>query len=356
VDRLFSLAHPEGRLPDPALFDGLDGPDRENWITYLYTRPKIDGAKLNSRSHIVGLYDPFASRAEFPAGRRWCVNVYTGCAFGCRYCYALGYIQDAFKPRIKKNFERLLVKDVAEIGRLKLHPAPIHISNSTDPLQGLEMSHHHTLFLLEHLRTHEEFFTTITILTKNPSVLCRPEYLTIISRLTTFQVEVTCPFFRDEARKFYEPFAPSVRHRLEAIRTLRAAGISVSLRIDPLFPRDPLPADVFGNKHLADYGIPVSQTDEDFEELIKFASGVGCRRIIVSPLKLIVSGRCVRSDLTDIFLPVYRDAAGTKPIRKGTSYRLPWPVYHKLIEKPRHIARTYGIDIVYCKDNLIGTT
>jgi hypothetical protein len=355
VDELFPINQSRVCLPDPVLFDGLDEEARENWIAYLYTRSGRAGGKFNARSHIVGLYDPFASRSEFPAGRRWCINVYTGCAFACRYCYAQGYIPDAFRPRLKKDFRRKLYNDLADIAQLRLHPAPVHISNSTDPLQPLEIESGDSLFLFRELLKHENLFTTVTVLTKNPAILCRPEYLDTITSLKSFQVEVTCPFYRDEARRFYEPFAPSVRRRLDAIAVLRAAGIPVSLRIDPIFPRDPLPRELFGNRCLADYDIGDSQSDGDFDALIGFAADVGCRRIIVSPLKLLVAGRCGRSDLTALFAPLYKDAAGAKPIRKGTSYRLPWPFYHELIRKPAELAACAGIELMYCKDNLYST-
>ena len=209
--------------------------------------------------------------------------------------------------------------------------------------------------LLQQIRETRDLFTTITILTKNPRMLCTPEYLEILKALTGIQVEVTCLFYRDEARRYYEPGAPSVASRLESIRTLRQAGVSVSLRIDPIFPRDPLPEDVFGNASLRDYGISEGQTGADIEQLIRFASDVGCQRIIVSPLKLVV-GRSGRSALLDTFLALYRDANNGKPIKRGTAYRLPWSLYHHWIAEPAELARSLGIELIYCKRNLLTTT
>ena len=136
------------RLPDPDLFADLSPGQADQWASYLYSRPRPQTRRLSARSHIVSLYDPFAARKDFPAGRRWCVNVYTGCAFHCKYCYTVCYIVDSFRPRIKEGFRRLLSKDLAELRARALHSAPMHISNSTDPLQPLERTHRHTLFLL----------------------------------------------------------------------------------------------------------------------------------------------------------------------------------------------------------------
>jgi DNA repair photolyase len=221
-------------------------------------------------------------------------------------------------------------------------------------LQPLERAHQHTQFLLEHLRAYRQLFTTITILTKNPVFLCEPNYRELVLSLAPLRVEVACPFFRDEARRYYEPAAPPVQSRLEGIRALRDIGVSVSLRIDPIFPKDPLPQALFGTRTMADYNIGKGQREEDLEELIGFASSVGCQRIIVSPLKLVV-GRFGRSALNDSYLPLFRDACGGHLVKKGTSYRLPWSLYHDLIRKPVELARSKGIEMIYCKDNLTTT-
>ncbi|MGE0086490.1 MAG: radical SAM protein [Desulfococcaceae bacterium] len=340
------------------LFNGLSETEKSAWADYLYANPKEETQKLSLKPHIVGLYDPFADQNEFPAGRRWCVNVYTGCAFSCKYCYTISYIRNAFQPRLKNNFELLLDKDLKKIQDFYLHPAPIHISNSTDPLQPLEKIHRHTLLLLKKIKEYRNFFTTITILTKNPSILCEPDYLEVITSLGTekhsFQVEVTCPFYNDDTRRFFEPGAPKVETRLEGIKKLREKNITVALRIDPIFPRDPLPKEFFDKPALKDYGAPQSQTEKDLEQLIKFASDVRCSRIIISPLKL-TTDRFNKSDLVPIYLKLFAAANKGKPIKKGSAFRLPWPLYHHWIEKPSILSKELNIPLIYCKKNLINT-
>lgn len=340
--------------PDQQLLDGLAEEEKIDWLNYLYSDPKPDSTTLTLRNHLISLYDPFASRAEFPAGRRWCINVYTGCAFACKYCYIISYIRDAFHPRVKNQFDSLLLKDLAEIVALNLHPAPVHISNSTDPLQPLEKIHKHTLTLLQSLAAHRKHFTIITILTKNPERLMANEYLDVIRGLKGFQVEVTCPFFHDEPRRFFEPGAPPIESRLNAIEKLRAQGITVALRIDPIFPRAPLPRQFFASESLDDYGALPSQTEDDLDKLVRFAAAAGCSRIIVSPLKL-TTGRFINSELIPRFSKLYQAANHGKLVRKGSAYRMPWALYNHWIEKPRTLAESLGIPFVYCKDNLFTT-
>jgi DNA repair photolyase len=340
-------------IPDPHLFKGLSDSEKKNWADYLYANPKPSTYKLNLRNHIIGLYDPFVLRKDFQAGRRWCVNVYVGCAFQCKYCYIISYIRNPFHPRVKKNFEKLMCKDLEEIARLKLHPVPIHISNSTDSLQPLEKKFNHTLLLMNNLQKYSKHFTTITMLTKNPGYLCTNEYLKAAQSLKNFQVEVTCPFYNEDARKFFEPGAPPVENRLDSIRKLRRNNISVILRIDPIFPRNPLPA-TFGNSDIKDYKILEGQTMADIKRLIEFASDVGCSKIVVSPLKLI-TGRFGQSELFPMYRKFYAIANNGKLIKKGPAYRLPWELYQFWIEEPKNIAESKNISLVFCKKNLIET-
>jgi DNA transformation protein len=115
IEPTLSVRNMAQRLPDPDLFDGLSEHGADQWASYLYSKPRPQTKKLSSRSHIISLYDPFASRKDFPDGRRWCANVYTGCAFACRYCYTVAYIKNAFHPRVKEGFERLLLRDLDEL-------------------------------------------------------------------------------------------------------------------------------------------------------------------------------------------------------------------------------------------------
>lgn len=341
-------------LPDIELIKGLSHEEKLNWVSYLYAKPKKETSILSLRHHIIGLYDPFARRKDFPAGRRWCVNVYTGCSFSCKYCYTTNYIRESFRARSKKDFTTLLLKDLNELERSGLNQVPLHISNSTDPLQALEKKYKHTLFLLECVSRKPLLFSTVTMLTRNPSLLCVPEYLDIIKSMKNFQVEVTCPFYDDNTRKFFEPGAPSVQQRLEAMGKLREASIRVALRIDPIFPRDPLPKAFFEKPRLADYGAPKAHTVEGIKELIQFAAGIQCTRIITSPLKL-TFGRFANTGILQMYRDLFAAANKGSIIKKGPSFRMPMELYRHWIAEPSMIAGSMNIPMVYCKKNLVDT-
>ena len=217
-------------------------------------------------------YCPFACQKVFPSGHRYCINVYIGCAHNCVYCYAAAYEPDV--PKSKKDFEQMLAKDTADLEAFDVPAAPVHLSNSTDPFQPLETQFRHTRIALEYILKHRRRFTTVTILTKNPQLPAQPEYVSLLQELGNTQVasnghpncivEVSLAFWREEARKVFDPNAPTVHERLEGIRRLRSVGIPVVLRIDPLFPRSP----ITDTKTMADFGLPEAQTFDDLQSLV----------------------------------------------------------------------------------------
>jgi len=89
-----------------------------------------------TRPRAVKWYCPFADQREFPSGHRYCINVYTGCEHRCQYCYVTGCI--AAEHNCKNRFRHDLCKDLEALEAYDVPPAPVHLSNSTDPLQPLE--------------------------------------------------------------------------------------------------------------------------------------------------------------------------------------------------------------------------
>ncbi|RPI63673.1 MAG: hypothetical protein EHM48_02070, partial [Planctomycetaceae bacterium] len=194
-----------------------------------------------TRPQVVKWYCPFANQNSFPSGHRYCINVYTGCSHACEYCYAAAY--EPPQPAVKRDFAKLLHKDLADLERFDVPAAPIHLSNSTDPFQPLEASAGHTRLALQEILRHRRRFTSVVVLTKNPRLAvelgCVDLFRELASAHGAFCIEVSLAFWREEARLAYDPGAPSVQDRIDGIRRLRAAGVAVVLRIDPLFPRFP---------------------------------------------------------------------------------------------------------------------
>ena len=141
-------------------------PDRDRAALAFYFLPH--GSKKDvlevTRPYVIKWYCPFADQRKFPSGHRYCINVYTGCEHKCQYCYAAAYVSE--QVHCKSNFRAELVKDLDALDEYDVPAAPVHVSNSTDPLQSLELQHRHTLFVLKNLAKRRHRFTTVTLLTK----------------------------------------------------------------------------------------------------------------------------------------------------------------------------------------------
>src|SRR3989304_2836175 len=164
------------------VFDKLSERDRAAVALYFLPHTSEKEVLEVTRPRVIKWYCPFADQREFPSGHRYSINVYTGCEHECQYCYATGYI--AAKPNCKDRFRHDLCKDLEALDAYNVPPAPVHLSNSTDPLQPLEQEHRHALFVLERLAEHRNRFTTITLLTKNPAMLMEDRYVQALHRLT----------------------------------------------------------------------------------------------------------------------------------------------------------------------------
>jgi len=331
-----------------------DYSDKENRAIYRYLfsrKPKKFPPSMKNR--LIGLYNPMADRSNrFPDGLRWCINVYVGCEHNCGYCYVNGYNQEGvgISPHAKNNFERILNKDIRELISLGVPPAPLHMSNSTDMFQQrLETQNRHALLSLQQIAKHRDQFTSIVLLTKNPRILCSDPYLSLISsnEMRSFTVQVTCAYWKDDARLFYEPNAPSIHDRLEGIKILVKNGIDVELRIDPLFPSSRINEETRLHKPLSNYSLPEAQSRNDITNLVHFAKKSGVKSVIAKPLKVPVSKKAQRCK--DWFSLIFRDAhRDKKRSARGGSWRLSDDYQKALVSTVADFCADEGVHFKHC--------
>jgi len=322
-----------------------------------------------TRPRVVKWFCPFADQKQFPSGHRYCINVYVGCSHRCKYCYAQSY--EPNQAKCKDNFKTRLLKDLAEIEEFDLPAAPLHLSNSTDAFQPLELRQRLALYTLQQLRQYRRYFTSITILTKNPAVLAEPQYLKALKSLASLpidhprkdlfsgktipalRVEISLAFADEDSAKFYDPGAPSILNRMEAIKQLRQNDIPVVLRIDPLMPRNPLS----NGKFLADFQLPDAQSLKALEQLVRFAAENAVMHIVYSVAKIVAPRYKPIPEAMQQLKAVYQFVAQPeKLIFRGGSWRLPEIIAQEHIVKPfLEICDTYAMKAYFCKQNLLST-
>lgn len=173
------------------------------------------------------------------------------------------------------------------------------------------------------------------------------------SNLSALRIETSLAFWRDKARAFYDPAAPSVKIRMQAIRTLRQAGIPVVLRIDPLLP----PAELLHGKSYEDFGLPTPQTKQDLEEIVKFAADVNAMHIVYSAARIIQPRFKPMQQSMQNLKRVYEHISQPEKLTfRGGSFRLPENIVKQKIFQPFvELCKSYNISALHCPQNLIST-
>ena len=168
-------------------------------------------------------------------GMKYCINPYVGCAHACRYCYAT--FMKRFTGHLEPWGSFVDVKiNAPEVLRRELKRAEkggIILSSVTDPYQPLEAKYQITRKCLEVLTL---FQFPVDILTKSPLVL---RDIDIISRLKNAEVGITITTDDEGIRKIFEPKAPTVHVRIEALKKLHETGIKTYAFIGPVLPMNP---------------------------------------------------------------------------------------------------------------------
>lgn len=173
----------------------------------------------------------------FLSGYSHSLNPYTGCSFGCSYCYVRQMPVQTFRQEewgtwvdVKKGAADLLQK---ELLRAKSKGSVIiFMSSSTDPYQPVEHKEKITRSLLEVMVENQPDF--LFVQTRSP--LVRRDIDLFLLLKDKVRVSMTIETDSDEIRKHFTPMAPPVKGRLKTLERLRDAGVPTQATIAPLLP------------------------------------------------------------------------------------------------------------------------
>lgn len=218
------------------------------------------------------------------------VNPYTGCVFGCAYCYAsfMGrFVGESFENwgnylYVKVNAPELLAKELKALSPEKRR-SRVLLSSVTDAYQYAERKYQITRRLLETF-AEDNYPGLISILTKSPLVV---RDLDVLLRLASTEVGFTITTTDDRASRELEVRAPLASARLEALRTLHAAGVPTYAFIGPLLPH------FFDRPDLLD-------------ELFASVAATGVKTVFVEHINL---KSYIRNRLVNMLTPERPDAA-----------------------------------------------
>jgi DNA repair photolyase len=173
----------------------------------------------------------------FLSGYTHSLNPYTGCSFGCSYCYVRQMPVSLFREGewgdwvdVKNGAASLLSK---ELRRAKAKGSvTIFMSSSTDPYQPIEHTEKVTRSLLEVMVEYPPDF--LLLQTRSPLVSRDIDLLKQLKERV--RVSMTIETDSELIRKHFTPGAPPIQARFKTLQKLSDAGIPTQVAIAPLLP------------------------------------------------------------------------------------------------------------------------
>ncbi len=166
----------------------------------------------------------------------YCLNPYTGCTHGCRYCYA-GLFMRRYSGHsepwgqfvdIKVNAPYLLRRQL-----LRAERGTVWIASVCDPYQPVESGYQLTRKCLIELCRYD---FPVFIQTKSDLVV---RDLDILKDLAELEVGFSLASDDDRVAALFEPGAPSITRRLKALEKIKSHNLKTFVFIGPILPQNP---------------------------------------------------------------------------------------------------------------------
>lgn len=164
------------------------------------------------------------------------LNPYSGCSFGCNYCYAAFFSRD--KNKMDNWGKWISVKENALSLLMKFRSKPllnktIYLSSVTDPYQPIEKDLELTRNILKELI---DYHNVRLVIQTRSSLVTRD--IDLLKKFEHIQVNMTITTDSEKVRKVFEPFCTGNKQRLKAIKEINDAGIQSCITMTPLLPVD----------------------------------------------------------------------------------------------------------------------
>ena len=167
------------------------------------------------------------------------INPYRGCEHGCIYCYARpAHAYMGLSPGLDFESRLFFKPDAArllegELAKRFYRPATIHIGGNTDPYQPQERTLRVTRQLLEVLSA---FRHPLSIITKSALIARDLDILGPMGETGLARAAVSITTLDRKLARIMEPRAATPQRRLDAIRSLSAAGVPTIVMFAPVIP------------------------------------------------------------------------------------------------------------------------
>lgn len=171
----------------------------------------------------------YLTKTKIPAAD-FVINPYVGCPHKCAYCYA------EFMKRFTNHKEEWGTFLDVKVGgrplsRKLLAGKKVSFGSVTDAYNPYEEKYRVTRRLMEQLAGMDD--VEVLVLTKGALVL---RDIDLFKKMKNVEIAFSLNTLDDEFRKDIEPFASSVKERLDALKELKRNGIRTGLFLSPMFP------------------------------------------------------------------------------------------------------------------------
>ncbi|HJT76269.1 MAG TPA: radical SAM protein [Gemmataceae bacterium] len=165
-------------------------------------------------------------------GFDWTCNPYLGCSFGCVYCYAMFLPQNRRPKEEWGRWFQAKANAVAVARRQapKVAGQALYLSSVTDPYLPAERGLGLTRGILEALLPYQP---RLLVQTRGPLVV---RDLDLLRQFRAVRVNLSVPTDSEAVRRAFEPKAPRLERRWEALAAVRAAGVPVGVCVTPMLP------------------------------------------------------------------------------------------------------------------------
>jgi DNA repair photolyase len=158
------------------------------------------------------------------------VNLTSGCAHGCLYCYSRGYSQYPGEGKVVL-FANTLQKLQAELSRKKVKPAFVYFSPSTDIFQPVDAVLKLTYDVLAFLLSRR-----IGVAIVSKGVIPAEHMALFESHPEQVRAQIGLITLDKAILQVFEPGCAPVDVRLRQIERLIRLGIDTEVRLDPILP------------------------------------------------------------------------------------------------------------------------
>jgi DNA repair photolyase len=173
------------------------------------------------------IYEPRGAAREYSP---LAVNLYSGCSHGCTYCYVPGCLRRTREQFAKVSPREGVLKALEKDARgMRGDERPILLSFTSDPYQELERNARLTRKALEIMLGQE---LRVRLLTKNPAMALELDASLIKDGKVEFGTTIL--FVDDAKRAVWEPGAPTIESRMEALEAAREMGLKTWVSLEPV--------------------------------------------------------------------------------------------------------------------------